>query len=128
MSEAAAASPAAGLPSAQAGRRRAVRYLCRVSGECRPAGNAHSTGVWPVELRNISHQGVALELSRRFEPGTGLLVELPEQDGQVGQILLARVVRVAPVGDSMAWTLGCTLVKPLADQDLRGLAPAARAA
>lgn len=107
-------------PTTLTRRRRDTRYPCSLKGQCRPSGHAFSTGVWPVNVRDISVSGIALVLSRRFEPGTILVVELLDQKEQVSQIFLVRVARVEQLADR-AWLLGCTLARRLDENELKAL-------
>jgi hypothetical protein len=104
-----------------------ARKFCNLKGNCRPVGHDYSSGVWPAQLVDISTNGVGLVLSRRFEPGTPLIVEVHDDAGENLAMLLARVVRVAPGGQG-GWHLGCSLIKPLEENYLRSLVQAPLAA
>jgi hypothetical protein len=75
---------------------------------------------WSAQVRNVSAQGVALLISRRFELGTVLSVELEATRESPSRTLLARVVRLRPQADGK-WEVGCTLVEKFSDQQARSL-------
>jgi hypothetical protein len=75
---------------------------------------------WEATIRDISQQGIGLVLSRRFEPGAILVVELPRPTEATSHLLLARVVRVVEQVNSR-WLVGCSLVNPLTREELRAL-------
>ena len=57
------------------------------------------------EVRDISTGGLCLVLGRRFEPGAGLAIEVPDAEGG-SSTLLAKVVHVRTDGAG-SWALGC---------------------
>jgi len=76
---------------------------------------------WEGWLRNVSAGGLRVVLSRRFEPGAALAVEAPGSDGDdSSSMLLARVVHVRPHRGA-AWSLGCSFVSPLSDEEVQEL-------
>lgn len=75
---------------------------------------------WPAQIRDLSQGGMGLILNRRFEPGTGLAVEIPETDNYPADTLLARVVH-ATRQPHEKWLLGCAFVSPLSDDELQRL-------
>src|SRR5205814_2331971 len=75
---------------------------------------------WMARVRDISTGGLCLVLSRRFERGAGLAIEVPGADGESPSTLLARVMHVrAEAGGG--WALGCAFVSPLSDEELEAL-------
>jgi hypothetical protein len=70
--------------------------------------------LWEARIRDISVSGLGLVAVRRFECGTALAVEIPEEGDYAGDTLLARVVRVEPLPEG-AWLLGCTFVSTLSE-------------
>jgi hypothetical protein len=108
-------------------RRAWKRYTCRFEGQCKPVGNLHISSPWPATLQDISQGGFQLMLSRRFEPGTLLVVEanLPREES--ARMFLGRVVRVS-VPTQGRWVLGCALSTPLAKDDLATLIKISQAA
>jgi hypothetical protein len=61
--------------------------------------------------------GLSLNLNRRFEPGSGLAIELPSEDGTTSTVL-ARVSH-ADAGPEGGWVLGCTFISELSDEEVR---------
>ncbi len=100
-------------------RRAAIRHSCDLDSSCEPL-RAERGVLWPATVVDISTLGVGLRLNRRFEAGSILTVELQSADGKMTRKLLVRVVRV--IADSAgAWRIGCTLVRPLRDDELQAL-------
>jgi serine/threonine-protein kinase len=119
---------AAGQPAGAAGpappypgrdRRASPRYACGLWGVCRPLESRGREG-WPVEIRDISAEGVGLLLSRRFERGTTLLIEVRTRRPELTRTLLARVLHVAPDARH-GWAVGCRLAQGLSAQELKDL-------
>ena len=108
------------LKTATPERRASKRYACRFEGQCKPVGNLHNASSWPVTLQNISQGGFQLTMSRRYEPGTLLVVEVntPREDSP--RRLLGKVVRVT-MPSKGRWVHGCALSAPLAKDDLASL-------
>jgi hypothetical protein len=97
-------------------RRAAVRYACVLETACRSlAGSADVR--WPARVRDISATGICLLVSRRFEPGSLLAIDL---SSDFASAPLARVVRVNWQADG-DWALGCAFVTRLSDEELRTL-------
>src|SRR5438128_2700927 len=65
------------------------RYPCEVQTTCQPPSGWRKDP-WPAVIRNVSTGGISLRLSRRFECGTGLAIDLPTEDGSTSTVL-ARV-------------------------------------
>jgi hypothetical protein len=103
----------------QLDRRAWVRYPCNLDGACQPL--AGTRGVeWPGKIRNLSRGGMALSLTRRFEVGTVLSIQMQgPADGDLGSVL-ARVAHVAMQADG-SWLLGCAFTKLLTEEDLKTL-------
>jgi hypothetical protein len=76
--------------------------------------------MWPATVRDLSINGIGLVLARRFEPGAGLVIEVPGTASDVSESLLARVVHATSVGRNL-WLLGCTFPSPLSDDELNAL-------
>jgi hypothetical protein len=72
---------------------------------------------WSGTIRDVSRGGIGLILSRRFEPGTLLILELASA-GKESRHLALRVVhaRAERKGD---WTVGCAFVCPISEEDLQ---------
>jgi hypothetical protein len=69
---------------------------------------------------NVSAGGVAMRSVRSFERGTLLQLEFRGLDGQPLAPRLARVVHAKPIPEG-GWTLGCTFVRELSDEDVQAL-------
>jgi hypothetical protein len=99
--------------------RATVRYSSGGTTPCKTlAGWRGNT--WEATIRDISQQGIGLVLSRRFEPGVILVVEVPRPTEASTHLVLARVVRVVEQ-DNGRWLVGCVLVNPLTREELRSL-------
>ena len=108
------------LRTATPERRASKRYACRFEGQCKPVGNLHCSSSWPATVQDVSQNGFQLLMSRRFEPGTLLVVEVDLPQADCPRMFLGRVVRVAmPVKGR--WVLGCALSAPLAKDELSTL-------
>jgi len=97
------------------------RLPCDLPGSCKPASDLGCEEArWSATARDISQGGVRLLLSRRYEPGSGLAIELPAKGGQELCTFLAKVihVRAEPEG---SWTHGCQFVSPLSQDELQRL-------
>ena len=97
-------------------RRAWVRLSSERDVSCRPiAGLAEAS--WLGTVRDISQGGVALILKRRFEPGTGLFVEVATNAGEL-RCLPARVVRITRERDG-CWITGCAFASLLTPDELQ---------
>jgi len=101
-------------------RREGGRIACQLEGQCRPMDSLQLSAAWPVTIRDICAGGCQLLLSRRFEPGTLLVVDVHDEQNQPARMLLARVVRVTSLARGR-WILGCTFTVPLTPDDLDSL-------
>lgn len=77
---------------------------------------------WPARVRDLSSGSIGLLLTRRFEPGTLLVIELEKkkQDQSLSHTLVGRVVH-ATQNTNGGWMLGCTLANKIAEDDLQDL-------
>ena len=77
---------------------------------------------WPARVRDLSSGSIGLLLTRRFEPGTLLVIELEKkkQDQSLSHTLVGRVVH-ATQNSNGGWMLGCTLANKIAEDDLQDL-------
>ena len=99
-------------------RRTAVRHLCDRETFCQPiAARRGDDWRWPARIRDISLRGVGLLLSRRFERGTILVIELQGTGKICERMLIARVVHTTP-HDAGDWIVGCEFINPLGEEDL----------
>src|SRR5262245_6679395 len=85
------------------------RYPCELPGVCspvRPRTGPDPELSWGAHVRDISIGGISLDLVRRFEPGTPLLVELPETAPSSVRSLGVRVAHVRS-NRGVGWIIGC---------------------
>jgi serine/threonine protein kinase len=98
-------------------KRASVRYASNQGGFCNAVGGEPAPR-WPAKVQNVSADGLALLLGRRFEVRSSLWVELA--DGPAGRTYLVRVARVqARAGRK--WLLGCTFARRLAEDEVQTL-------
>jgi hypothetical protein len=72
---------------------------------------------WSGKVRDISPAGIGLSMSRRFEPGLELVVELSvKPDASV--LLPVRVVHATPDQKGL-WIIGCEFIFPLGQEELQ---------
>jgi hypothetical protein len=100
-------------------RRACVRYPCNLDSSCQPLA-ARRDMQWGGKVLNISRDGLALFLGRRFEVGTILAIELQGVSGYSSGTLLARVAHLHPT-EYGQWFVGCAFINPLEEDDLRAL-------
>lgn len=100
-------------------RRAAVRYPVERGSACQ-AMKGHKDLVWPAVIKDISTRGIRLEIGRRFEPGTLLLVDLHACNGETLRRLMLKTVYLQKVSDN-TWLVGGTFISRLGDSDLRSL-------
>jgi len=101
-------------------RRDGKRSACRLEGQCRPVQNPQVAAAWPATILDISCGGFQLLLSRRFEQGTLLVVDVHDSAGQATRMLVARVARVTSQTRGR-WIHGCAFSVPLSTEDLESL-------
>jgi len=123
MSHPSAAKETVAGPLSREDRREAERYPCPARGNCQPVTANEAGNCWPVDAVDISTVGVSLLLSRRFEPGTLLTVELSRQSKDPTYLPLARVSRVTPAGPH--WLHGCVWQGTVSAEDMQPLIGAA---
>jgi hypothetical protein len=75
---------------------------------------------WPARVRDLSTGSIGLHLTRRFEPGTLLVIELEKKEPSLSHTLVGRVVH-ATQSSTGGWMVGCTLANKIADDDLQAL-------
>ncbi|HTU90181.1 MAG TPA: PilZ domain-containing protein [Gemmataceae bacterium] len=106
------------VPAASKGERRAsVRLQSNAKGSCQSLSMQRETH-WEATVRDISCQGIGLLLTRRFEPGALLAIELTEANEERKRLLLVRVARAVPQPEGR-WLIGCTLANPLTEDEVR---------
>jgi hypothetical protein len=117
--------PAPGVPGREC--RVWQRHACDLQTACQPiAARLDKDVMWQATVCDISACGVGLVLRRRFEPGAGLAIEIPETDTRPGDTLLVKVVRVTPRPDG-SWLMGCGFVSELGEDELEALLQLAHA-
>jgi hypothetical protein len=75
---------------------------------------------WPARVRDLSAGSIGLVLTRRFEPGTLLVIELEKKAHGLSTTLVGRVVH-ATAQNNGGWMVGCTLANKIAEDDLQAL-------
>lgn len=75
---------------------------------------------WPARVREIKTGSISLLLTRRFEPGTLLVIELEKKAQSLSHTLVGRVHHAA-MSTNGSWELGCTLANKIAEDDLQAL-------
>jgi hypothetical protein len=98
-------------------RRAAVRYPSNLTSSCHTLTSRREDS-WTATVKDISRLGIGLRLGRRFEPGIILAVELPFEGAP--QLLLVRVMHTRSEGEGV-WLIGCELVNPLTEDELKAL-------
>ncbi len=94
------------------------RHACQVPTSCQPAAAAELR--WDCTIEDVSQSGLRLRLKRRFEPRTGLGIEVPGKDGQDPATVYVRVVHVRRDDDG-SYVLGCKFMSELSDEELHRL-------
>jgi hypothetical protein len=74
---------------------------------------------WPARVRDLSSGSIGLVLTRRFEPGTLLVIELEKKASNLSHTLVGRVVHAT--AQTNGWMIGCTLANKIAEDDLQAL-------
>jgi hypothetical protein len=108
-----------GLVPAGRERRASIRYPVELNSQCQSIGGTKGLN-WPVKVRDMSVGGVALTVTRRFEPGTVLALDIkfPEDDEPMS--LLVRVTNIRPLTDA-SWVIGCAFARPLGEDVIKNL-------
>ena len=106
-------------PSTRSERRRTARFECRRTNRWRLfATTACSSGEGTVH--DISVDGISLTVNSELRPGLFLDLTLTgDNEKTASQSVLVRVRRVTPQQDG-SWIVGCTFVKKLNQEELRG--------
>jgi hypothetical protein len=105
-------------------RRASIRYPVDIDSfspenACRPITSMKEES-WAATLRDVSTGGIGLAVSRRFEMGTILTVDLEDAERTSTRTLLVRVVRVTQENPA-TWLLGCAFTSQLSESDLLSL-------
>ena len=102
-------------------RRAWVRYPTSLETSCKPLTVRRPDEGWCLaQVRDISVAGIGLVLSRRFEPGAILTIDLPRTSPRFSPMLLARVVHTTELAEG-GWMVGCEFANHLSQDDLRAL-------
>lgn len=100
-------------------RRLWVRYPADLRANVQVTEGAAPVHRVSAQVRDISLGGANLLVNRSFEAGQLLSLELPRAGTEDKHIVLACIVRAAPVGKGQ-WALGCVFSRELTDDDLEG--------
>src|SRR4051794_12690677 len=91
------------------------RFPCNLETTCQPVAARHDGDpTWSATIQDVSAGGVGLIVTRRFERGTGLSVEIPARGDEPANVLLARVTHVGALPDRK-WLLGCAFISELSE-------------
>jgi hypothetical protein len=102
-------------------RRAWVRYASDQETFCQPRTVRGEDELWwQGRVHNLSAGGIGLILSRRFEPGTVLTIEVQDSPARSALQLLGRVIH-ATVRPGAGWLVGCEFAQELDDDELRSL-------
>src|SRR5262249_59360585 len=93
----------------QTERRAWVRYPCNCDSACHPLAGAPGMQ-WLGKICNLSQGGVGLSVTRRFEVGTVLAIDMEGKPEHVLGTVLARVVHVSLQSDG-DWLHGCAFTR-----------------
>jgi serine/threonine protein kinase len=105
--------------SRRADQRATVRYPSNKDSACQPLSGAKGVR-WTAKIQDISADGIAVILGRRFEPRTVLCMELPATEREPARRLFVRVVRVMSLS-ARRWLLGCVFAHRLSDDEVQAL-------
>jgi hypothetical protein len=98
-------------------RRQSVRYDCTLDA-ARFMTAIVEGDVHPARVRNISTGGISLIVSRKYEPGMPLFVQILASTHQLARVLEVKVIYAVehPSGD---WILGGAFVEKLSGDELK---------
>ena len=95
------------------------RKPCDLPTTCRPASAlAMKEMGWAASVVDISQGGLRINLQRRFEKGTYLVIELPADDEQERTVLFVMVAHLQAIKNG-AWSLGCRFISELGEDELQ---------
>jgi hypothetical protein len=99
------------------------RLECELPVACQPAAAfGREETRWPGTVRDVSQGGLRLTLERRYEPGTGLAIELPQDAHGETRTVLLKVIHIRRQPDGL-WSLGCKFISELGEDEVRRLLP-----
>jgi hypothetical protein len=107
------------VKAAEPDRRTWVRFACPTRAFCTSLAGGEPDRR-PAQVLDISASGMGLLVDQFHEAGTLLSLELHGPKGDFTRKILACVVRVNPEPDNQ-WVLGCTFIRELSEEELRGL-------
>jgi hypothetical protein len=97
------------------------RKSCEVPTKCHPASLlAMKEAGWSATIRDISEGGVLVHVTRRFEKGTPLAIELPGNQADEPSVVFVKVVHIKRL-DNGGWALGCKFFYELGEDELQRL-------
>jgi hypothetical protein len=102
-------------------RRAGPRYAARLTMLCQNPGDPEA-GCWAGRIRDVSADGIALEMNRRLDVGTFLRLRLDPPSRGVPHPLNATVVH-ATHESGPTYVVGCALERPLTDTEFQTLVP-----
>lgn len=111
------------MRASQGERRASVRFSCNLKISCNLMPSLHGDQTedqWQATVKDLSVSGVGLLLSRRFEPGTILTVELQSRDSTSKRTREITVTRVKPGGKGQ-WLVGGKFHEKLSKEDVKRL-------
>src|SRR5262249_46701248 len=92
-----------------------VRYPATVATRCDT--NGAGTPPMAVRIRNVSHQGISLQIARQLKPGDLVNIDLPGRAGAISTRILA-YVKHATAQAGGDWVVGCVFAAELDEADL----------
>jgi hypothetical protein len=104
-------------------RRVCVRFPTREELGCRLAAACpieQPSSIWFGRLRDIARTGAALLLTRPFEEGNELVIELSDPANADPRYFLVHVAYSRREG-RLGWLVGCEFISPLSKQELQAL-------
>ena len=103
--------------SAAAERRSNKRFPSRRNLACQPVQRQRDANSWVGQAINLSEAGLCLELSRRFEQGALLLVDLQSEQCEPRSVIVRVVwIKSQPPG---GWRMGCKFTQPLCESEIQ---------
>ena len=104
------------------------RQSCELPATCQPASAREMREQrWTATIVDISQGGVRIHVTRRFERGTPLAIELPSDGANESSVVFAKVVHVR-AEENGQWALGCKFISDLDEDEVFRLAARQRSA
>jgi hypothetical protein len=100
-----------------------VRFNTGQAVRCQPMSASTANKAvrgWGGRLRNISSAGLAVRLSRPFEPRTRLIIELTDKAKRRTYYFPVQVVHATAEGNRL-WLIGCAFLRPLSENEVQAL-------